>query len=272
MRGIVFRDDKKPGCFFIQPMHDAGALDTADAGKFIAAIGKQRIDERAVMIAGAGMHDHAGRLIDDDDVLVFVNNFQINLLRLRYGLDRRRHGDFKNITWFHFIRAVIKFLAVQQQVTALDQLLEAGARIIWRMGCQHLVEAQALVAVGCFDGKGFHDIAYRIIKGTMPMRGLKTLVATMTVLLALGMGLLVYGLVTKTSTKITAKQPVTAAPSELQLPNLSHVEHISAWKDGIALYVATPDGDYIYFVDPTSGVSPARIKIKRTTDAFPGAQ
>ena len=99
------------------------------------------------------------------------------------------------------------------------------------------------------------------------MRGLKTLVATMTVLLALGMGLLVYGLVTKTSSKTAA-----SVSSELQLPNLSHVEHISAWKDGVALYVATPDGDYIYFVDPSSGVSPARVKIKRTTDAFPGAK
>ena len=100
------------------------------------------------------------------------------------------------------------------------------------------------------------------------MRGLKTLVAAMTLLIVLGLTLLAYGLATKT----TAKQPVKAGESELQLPDLSHVEHISAWKDGVALYVATPDGDYIYFVDPSSGVSPARVKIKRKTDSFPGAK
>ncbi|MDE1153789.1 MAG: hypothetical protein PW788_14740 [Micavibrio sp.] len=124
------------------------------------------------------------------------------------------------------------------------------------------------------------------------MRGLKVLVAVMTLLLALGMGLLVYGLVTKTGHAPVASQtpmppvigataarapetaetvttpaanPLPAATDthELELPALSSVEHVSAWKDGVALYVGTPTGDYIYFVDPASGVSPLRVKIKR---------
>jgi len=118
------------------------------------------------------------------------------------------------------------------------------------------------------------------------MRGLKVLVAVMTVLLALGMGLLVYGLVAKTGHKpdvaVTTPMPpvigdttpakplpATADTRELELPALSSVEHISAWKDGVALYVGTPGGDYIYFVDPASGISPLRVKVKRGHDEAP---
>lgn len=90
------------------------------------------------------------------------------------------------------------------------------------------------------------------------MAGIKALVAIMTLLIAVCLGLLAYGLVAK-----TAPQPGDIA---LSLPGLSRVEHVSAWKDGVALYVATPKGDFIYFVDPARGVTPTRVQIKRAAE------
>ncbi len=43
-------------------------------------MGDERVDQGAVDIAGAGMHDEAGRLVDDDDGLVLVNDIERDFL------------------------------------------------------------------------------------------------------------------------------------------------------------------------------------------------
>ena len=90
------------------------------------------------------------------------------------------------------------------------------------------------------------------------MAGVKILVGVMTLAIAVCLGFLAYGLAVKTH--------APKGDIALSLPSLSHVEHISAWKDGVALYVATPKGDFIYFVDPSKGVTPNRVLIKRDAE------
>lgn len=90
------------------------------------------------------------------------------------------------------------------------------------------------------------------------MAGVKMLVGVMTLLIALCLGALVYGLVAKTGPK--------AGDVALALPSLSRVEQMSSWKNGVALYVATPKGDFIYFVDPSTGVAPTRVSVRRTAE------
>ena len=45
-------------------------------------MGDQRVDEGAVDIAGAWMHDEAGRLVDDDDGIVLIDDIERDCLRL----------------------------------------------------------------------------------------------------------------------------------------------------------------------------------------------
>ena len=52
-------------------------------------MGEQRVDKRAVGIAGAGMDDEAGRLVDHDDVGVLVQHRQRDSLGPRGGRLRR---------------------------------------------------------------------------------------------------------------------------------------------------------------------------------------
>src|SRR5215472_4488814 len=49
----------------IEAMHDAGALDAADAGEAFAAMGDERIDQGAGPVAGGGVDDEPRRLVDD---------------------------------------------------------------------------------------------------------------------------------------------------------------------------------------------------------------
>ena len=84
---------RRPRRVLVQPMDDAGPRLAADADQLVAAMGDQGIDQRAVGIAGGGMHHQSGRLVDDDQVLVLVDHVQRNILALRHGAARLRHGD-----------------------------------------------------------------------------------------------------------------------------------------------------------------------------------
>jgi hypothetical protein len=71
--------------------------------------------------------------------------------------------------------------------------------------------------------------------------------------------LLVYGLTRQTGgfqEKVQETRTVT-------LPRVSTIQMMSPYKNGIALYVATPQGDFIYFADPAHGLSSTRLSIKR---------
>ena len=59
MRAVVLRHDHEAGRVLVEPVHDAGPPLAADAGKAVAAMGDQRVDQRAGPVAGGGMHDEA---------------------------------------------------------------------------------------------------------------------------------------------------------------------------------------------------------------------
>ena len=89
------------------------------------------------------------------------------------------------------------------------------------------------------------------------MRGMIALVTVMTVLLFAGLGLVVYGISTNASLR-----PKHEVMKELTLPATGNVQHMTPWQSGLALYVSTPKGDYIYFVDPLQNAQ-MRVDVKR---------
>ena len=70
VRLLCLGDDHQAAGVLVEPMHDAGSADPADAGQARAAMGQQRVDERAVGISGGRMDNHARRLVDDDQVCI----------------------------------------------------------------------------------------------------------------------------------------------------------------------------------------------------------
>ena len=75
-RPLVFGGDQQPDGVLVEAVDDAGPRLAADAVSSVAAMGDQGIDQRAVRIAGGGMHDQTGRLLDDDQVLVLIDHVE----------------------------------------------------------------------------------------------------------------------------------------------------------------------------------------------------
>ncbi len=88
VRAVGLGDDHQAGGVLVEPVHDARPLHAADAGQAVAAMGDQRVDQRARPVAGGRMHDEAARLVDDDEVVVLVDDGERD--GLAFGLRRLR--------------------------------------------------------------------------------------------------------------------------------------------------------------------------------------
>ena len=76
----------------IEPMDDAGPLLAADAAEIVDMM-EERVHQRAAGMAGRRMHDHARRLVDDDQIAILVDDRQRQRFGLRLRLDRLRDVD-----------------------------------------------------------------------------------------------------------------------------------------------------------------------------------
>ncbi len=84
-------DDEQSGRVAVEPVHDPGAL-------FVAALGprgEQPGHERPRSMPRRGVDDDAGRLVDHDEVLVFVGDRQVDLLRRDPGRLRSRQRELQ---------------------------------------------------------------------------------------------------------------------------------------------------------------------------------
>ena len=108
------------------PVHDAWSFDTVDAKQRAAAMGNQRIDERALPIAGRRMDDEIGRLVDDDDVGVFINDIERDRFALRYG-GTRRHLEREAFAGLDLAACVVGGFVVLKQPLVRHQRLHARA-------------------------------------------------------------------------------------------------------------------------------------------------
>lgn len=88
----VTSDDHQARGGSIEPMDNAGADDAVgDADIRIAP--EQTVDKSAPPVARSGMHDKAGRFVDNEDMRIFVDNIEGHRLRLDFGTLRRRKRD-----------------------------------------------------------------------------------------------------------------------------------------------------------------------------------
>ena len=82
---IVFGNYQKAARILINAVHDAGANNTTHARQGRSAMIQECIDERACGVACGRVHDHADRLIDNDDVTILIYNIQWDIFGQRLG-------------------------------------------------------------------------------------------------------------------------------------------------------------------------------------------
>src|SRR5258706_5364852 len=150
-RVLVLGDDQEAAGVLVQPVHDAGARDAADAGERGAAMGEQRVDQRAVDIAGGGMHDEAGGFDEDDEVGILVQDAKRNVLRDRVGGRGRGHDDRIGLARFDPVIGVSYRRVVVLDVALLDQSLQPRARHLGESARQEVVQPPALGRLGRAD-------------------------------------------------------------------------------------------------------------------------
>ncbi len=142
-------------------MHDARAR---HAGKR-RGVREQRVHQRAVRLAGPGMNDEACRLVDDDQLGVFVDYLERHALRLRRpGARHRRRleDDFfpaRDMT----VRSRLSLLVFYSYVAGFQPDLKAIPGILGKQARQRLVEPQAAKL-------GRHRGAHRRREGLFPVR------------------------------------------------------------------------------------------------------
>ena len=82
LRGILLGDHQQTARVLVQAVDDARALDTGDpAPRRAVAVGQEGVDQRPVRMTGGRVDDQAGRLVDDQQVVVLVDDVEDDLGR-----------------------------------------------------------------------------------------------------------------------------------------------------------------------------------------------
>jgi hypothetical protein len=147
---VVFGDEDEAAGLLVEAMDDAGAEVAAYVGEF-GEVKEEGVDEGASVAlvqtaqggsAGSGVDHHAGRLVDDGEVLVFVEDFERDIfgdgvegggLRSAFDLD-----GFSAVEFLFGLGEV----AVDANLASLDEELDAGSGDVGESVGEVLVEAE----------------------------------------------------------------------------------------------------------------------------------
>ena len=278
MGRIVLGHDHDARRLLVEPVHDARSAHAADPREAVAAMGEQCIDQRVVGIAGCRMHHETGRLVQDQQVGVFIEDVQIELLRLGLSGLGRRHVEqvalalFDLAGWLFYRRPGLAVGASQRHAAAFDQRLHATAREVRQRCRQRTVEAFAGHAV--VDG---HDVALRFAHGVnlappsssqapssqaasaqvgAPL-WLKVLVIVMGLLIVVGFIVVAAEIARRMSNASSAAPPAVvtkAFAQRIALPSGARVVSMQAAGDQLIVHVEAQGGTAsAYMVDPRTG-------------------
>src|SRR5687767_170005 len=82
MGEIVFGDQDDAACFSIQPVHDTGASRAAESAELLKVI-REGGGESPRPMTPSRVHNHMRRLVDGDQIVIFVQHVQRNVLWTR---------------------------------------------------------------------------------------------------------------------------------------------------------------------------------------------
>ncbi|MNE43920.1 hypothetical protein D3C80_1381190 [compost metagenome] len=119
-------------------MDDAGAWDIDD----VRYVVQQGIEQRAVGVTGGRVHHQAGWLVDDQDIVVFVDDIQLDGLGNPLALGFLLGVEFKDGTAMHDVTWA-QYASVHGQAALFDPGGKARARVLGEQLCGDLIEALA---------------------------------------------------------------------------------------------------------------------------------
>ena len=133
------RDDHQAAGVLVEPVHDARARDRGELGVAM----QERVQQRAVAVARAGMHDQPRRLVEHERRVVLVHDRERDRLRGVVDRDARRVGHDVDALAARELAARRGGHAVDDHASRVDPRLEPAARMLGQEAREGLVEAQA---------------------------------------------------------------------------------------------------------------------------------
>jgi hypothetical protein len=235
----------------------------------------QGVNEGAVGIAGGGMDDEPGRLVDDDDMCILEADVEGQRLCWRLRRLSSRDNDRKVLAGPHTLRRVARERILLPHVPLFDQPLEAAARQVRQAACQHAIEALPGFAVIDPDprrlaGAGIGRHGRRAASGPLgerPVRALTVFVVVMGVIIVVGFGVV--------AAVIAGRMAHGGAPAAgvmqpfrttaIDIPKGARVEAMTASPDRLVVDLLLPDGERrLVIIDLASGARVGTIELHPT--------
>ena len=116
------------------------ATDPADPRQRRPAMGDQGIHERAPGVAGRRMHHQSGRLVDDDQMIVLVDDGEGDVFALQRRIGRRRHLDADRLAWFDSASRLQYRPAVDADLPVPDQRLHSRSAEVGQARGEQVIE------------------------------------------------------------------------------------------------------------------------------------
>ena len=157
---VVFGDEDEAAGLLVEAMDDAGAEVSAGGREFVE-VEEEGVDEGAAValvdsiwggVACSGVDHHACGLVDDGEVLVFVEDVEGDVFR--GGVEGRGLGSAFDLDGFAAVEFLLRLggVAVDADLTGFDEELDAGAGDVGQGLGEILVEAQ--IGGGGVGGEG----------------------------------------------------------------------------------------------------------------------
>ena len=156
MRRLGLGGDDKTAGVLVEAVDDPRPAHPADPQQAVAAMGDERVDERAVGIAGRRVNHQPRGLVDDDEMCILETDTERDRLRLRRCILRFGENYDESLAVFHLARGVADHDAVIADLAGEDQLLEPAAGVLGHPRLQGAVEPLPVAAGLDGDGRGRH--------------------------------------------------------------------------------------------------------------------
>ena len=101
---LVFGYDQNAGCILVDAVDQSGPHVAALEKRQVLQMIGQGVDQRPRIVAVAGMDDHAGGLVDDNQVVVFIQNVERNVFGNDFQFaERIGHDDLNPVRGLHLV-------------------------------------------------------------------------------------------------------------------------------------------------------------------------
>ncbi len=151
VRGLGYY--QKPRCVLVDAVNEAEARVVDVVIGSVAEVPRKGVDKRAVVVAVAGVHHQAGRLVYHQHVAVLVHDVERNVLCHDFKLVARAvHHHLNGVEWLHAVVALHR-LAVDYDATCVGSLLYAVARRFLKPCHKELVDPQQLLSLVGYEAE-----------------------------------------------------------------------------------------------------------------------